>query len=712
MHMNTTTSYRHWDDWIARACALGAVIGLLATTGRLAAEDPAAKPAEAAKPEAPAAPPSEERAATYRNWFDVSVGGLITEGNRAEFRRRENARGGAFGGLEDFHWESKVGKNTYLEINGRALFDNRDYTLRFDLTRPQLGYVRGGFRQQRTWYDGNGGFFPQNGGVWIPPSQDELALDRGQAWFEGGLTLPNWPVISFKYTYEYRDGQKDSTSWSASSLTGGLGTRQIVPSFWDIDEKRHIFEGDLRHTVAKTDLGLGVRYEMMDNRNSLNLRLHPGEQLSPLNLYSTTKEEVTADIFNVHAFTHTRFNEKTLLTTGYSFTTLDTDLLGSRIYGLGYDPLYDPILARQPGFIDLSGGSQMKQYVMNLNLMVTPWDAFQIVPSVRIEHRDLDGFSRFTDTIARTQDPVMALSDQGVTEVAERLEARYTGLTNWVFYARGDWSQAQTDLSEREFGSLTGALTLDRGTDNTRRTQKYTVGANWYPLRQVNVDFQYYHKIRDNNYSYDYTTSALLHEDQYPGFYTAQNFTTDDANVRLTLRPWPSLTLVSRYDVQFSEVDQAAIGLARLESADMRSHIFSQSVTWIPWSRLSLQASVDYALDKSKTPAQDGLPAIQPAENNYWNASFTSVLVLDNKTDLQAHYFYYRANNYSDNSTVGLPYGDGAQEHGVTVGLVRRISDHVRLTLKYGYFNTRDDTAGGHLNYDAHWVYSGLQYRF
>ena len=710
--MNTKTSYWPWDARFAKVGALIAGAWLFGTPGPLAADDNPAKPAEAAKPAdaAKTEEATEEKAATYRNWFDVSVGGLLTQGNRAEFMRRENARGGAFGGIEDLHWETKAGKNTYLEVNGRALFDNHDYTLRFDLTKPQLGYVRGGYRQQRTWYDGSGGFFPQNE-QWFSLYDNALALDRGQAWIEGGLTLPDWPVISFKYTYEFRDGQKDSTAWGESTQTGGYGTRQIVPAFWDIDEKRHIFEGDIRHTIAKTDLGLGVRYEMMDNRNSLNLHLRPGE-VSPLSLYTTSKEEVDADIFNVHAFTHTRFNEKILFTTGYSFTTLDTDLSGSRIYGMGYDPIYDPILARQPGFIDLTGGSRMKQYVMNLNLMVTPWDAFQIVPSVRVEHRDLDGLSRFTQTLALTQDPMLASSDQGVTEVAERLEARYTGLTNWVFYARGDWSQAQDDLSEQEVASLTGALALARDSDNTRRTQKYTVGANWYPRRQVNVDFQYYHKIRDNSYDYNYATSALLGFDQYPGYPAFANFTTDDANVRLTLRPLPNVTLVSRYDLQFSTVDEAVIGLAKLQSAEMRSHILSQSATWIPWSRLSLQASVDYALDRTDTPAQDITTAVQPAQNNYWNASFTSVFVLDNKTDLQAHYFYYRAHNYSDNSAVGLPYGAGAQEHGVTVALIRRISDHVRLTLKYGYFNNREDTAGGRLNYDAHLVYSGLQYRF
>ena len=94
--MKTKTSYWPWDARLAKVGALIAGAWLFGTPGSLAAEDNSAKPAEAAKPAdaAKTEEATEEKAATYRNWFDVSVGGLLTQGNRAEFMRRENARGG------------------------------------------------------------------------------------------------------------------------------------------------------------------------------------------------------------------------------------------------------------------------------------------------------------------------------------------------------------------------------------------------------------------------------------------------------------------------------------------------------------------------------------------------------------------------------------------------------------------------------------------
>jgi len=117
-------------------------------------------------------------------------------------------------------------------------------------------------------------------------------------------------------------------------------------------------------------------------------------------------------------------------------------------------------------------------------------------------------------------------------------------------------------------------------------------------------------------------------------------------------------------------------------------------------------------LSETKTPASDYTQAILNAQNNYWTLSFNSGLVLDDKTDLNLGYTYYRADYYSDNSTVGVPYGAGAEEHGITATLVRRLSESLRLTLKYGYYRFSDAPSGGHNDYEAHILYSSLQYRF
>jgi predicted porin len=92
--------------------------------------------------------------------------------------------------------------------------------------------------------------------------------------------------------------------------------------------------------------------------------------------------------------------------------------------------------------------------------------------------------------------------------------------------------------------------------------------------------------------------------------------------------------------------------------------------------------------------------------------TFNSAVVLDDKTDLNLTYLYYQAGDYNNNSSYGLPLGTGAEEHGVTATITRRINQHLRVNLKYAYSHYNDRASGGNNNYDAQMVYTSLQYRF
>jgi predicted porin len=100
------------------------------------------------------------------------------------------------------------------------------------------------------------------------------------------------------------------------------------------------------------------------------------------------------------------------------------------------------------------------------------------------------------------------------------------------------------------------------------------------------------------------------------------------------------------------------------------------------------------------------------AQNNYWSINLNSGIVLDDKTDLNLGYTYYLADDYTDNTPIGVPYGSGAQEHAISATLLRRITKNIRASLRYSYYNYTDASAGGFRDYDAHGVYAGLQYRF
>ena len=681
-----------------------------------AAPVPAAEPQEKEKEtekekEPPASEPAEPP--TYSNWVELSAGSIFLNDNKAAFQQRHQIRRGAFGGIEDFHWGTEVGKKAFLQIDGRALFDNEDYALRLDLKHQDIGFVRAGYKQFTTWYDGSGGFFPQTR-TWLSLHDDALELDRGEAWFEGGLTLPNLPLMTFKYSHQFRDGEKDSTSWGFAHPGGGLDVRGISPSFWDIDEERDIFQADIKHTIQSTDFGVGLRYESSTSDNALKVRQYPNEPGADRHL--TSRQETDTEIFSVHAFTDTRIKEKVRFTTGFLFNTLDTDLGGDRVYGDDFDVSYNPLLSQGLGFVSLSGGSQMKEYAGNLNLMFTPSDNFSIVPSVRVRKQDIDSLSSFLQTgaILTPDSAVRAESSRGLLDVSERLELRYVGITNWVFYARGDWTQGDGDL--RESGGISVDQPVLRYTEDTITIQKYTAGATWYPLRRLNIDAQYYHKHRRN--SYDHETDSTPNDDiadRYPAYLRRHQFDTDDVNVRFTWRPLSKLTSVTRYDFQYSTIDtepDSLSGFSEIETSEVTSHIFAQNITWVPWSKIYLQAGFNYVISETDTDADRYTEAILDSENNYWSLTFTTGFVLDPKTDLQMSYFYYRADNYEDNSADGVPYGVGAEEHTLTCGIVRKIRENIRLSLKYGFFTWDDETSGDHNNYDAHMIYSSLQYRF
>ena len=646
------------------------------------------KPAEAEPGEAPV------------NWITFGLGGVSTSGNRAQFQERWGMKQGVLGGLQDFHYELMFGKKGMLELDGRAMYGGEDYSVKLQVVDPDRGFLRAGFRQFRTWYDGSAGYVPATGSA-ISLGSDELSLNRGEFWIEAGLTPPDGPMLTLKLSRDYRKGTKDSLIWG-DSTQGGV-TRGMVPSFRELDEIRNRVLADLRHTVGKSDFGIGLRLDLVDNDSKFKERRTP-EAAGVGNRYVTQRDVFESDMFNIRAFTETRLNEQALLTSGYSYTRMDTDLGGSRIYGASFDAPYSPAYV-DSGYTSLSGGSIVDQYVMNLSLRLEPFPDFVIVPSLRAEKIDTGDNSTYS--VANVPTGITRVQS-GFLTVSEALEARFTGFTNWVLYARGEWSEGDGYLREQS------TPVILRNTDSERFTQKYTLGANWYPLRRLHFSGQYYHKTADNDYTHltDSTANTLVGGNRYPAFLRENNFQTDDVNLRATWRPLPNITSVTRYDYQISRIIMRGDNLGSVESGQTTGHIISQNLTWVPWSRLFLQGSFSYALDSTTTPASSITRTVTDARNDYWQTSATLTFVVDDQTDLQASYFYYRANNFINNSSISMPYGTSANDHAVNVGLIRNFSKTVRGSLSYGYFRHRDETSGGIDNYDAHLVFSTVSYRF
>lgn len=684
-----------------------------------------------------------EEAPEYKNWIELGIGGVITSGDRAQFEQEHRLPGDeVYGGIQDLHFEGPLGKNGLFSVDGHAIWDTNDYDIQLQLSQPKLGYIKAGFTEFRSWYDGNGGFFPHND-VFFPPPIPEMHIDRGEAWIELGLRVPDWPEITIRYSHEFRNGQKDSTTWGDTSLTGleVNPTRKIIPSFRGIDETRDIISFEASKTIGNTDVLLGMRYEHNENNDTLNMErsagavgVVPGGQR-----FVTQRQKDDVDLFSGHGITETRLTDSLWFTAGYSYTTVANDLSGTRIFGTHFDSAFGepvPTLGqRDHAFLDLAGTAQVKEHVINANLFWMPMESLAILTGFRYTHENLDTNSAFLaeEPVPNTL-PFTPLNPEGgfhygppepgsgerladYDRFAERVELRYTGIANWLFYAEGEW--------EEEDGHVNEFQTIDEAEEPLDKNthflgQKYTIGANWYPMMRLNLSGQYYHKIA--SYSNDIITA------QFPRLID-QDWNVDDLNVRITFRPkiparLGALSLITRYDFVHTSIDgqwevfSDGELLAELQTGEIKKHVVTESINWNPLARFYLQANVSYTLNQTDTPASSinldpqTSPTVVNFRNDYWTVTSGFGYIIDDKTEFYADYSFYRANDYFKNAVVAVPYGSGATEHAAAATITRQLNKNMRLLLKYGYFDYSDVLSGGHNNYRAHSLYSGLQVRF
>ena len=707
--MNSTNHFQ--DKKILRSWA-----GLLALCSALSS----ALAADTNSP--PAAPPPmtpeqmfEGGTNTFNNWIEFSTGGFRTGGPNAPFQQQHQTSGGAFGGIEGLHYGTNLDKTTTLTIDGRAIADLNDYKLKLSVDREKVGYLRASYSEFRTWTDGDGGFFPASD-VNYPLQKDALGLDRGSFSLEGGLTPEKGINAVFKYTHSFRQGAEDSTSWGDAHPGNGSVVQGLSPTVEHIQEHSDSFQLDLSDHVKTTDLGLGLHFDMGKLDNALKITEYPGE---PIQQKITDHQGTKYDAFDVHTFTETPLKTNLTFSSGFSYSHLDNTFFGSRIYGSAFDAAYMPNSQYGAGYYNLGGSSLLNEYVVDLNLLYRPSLYFTVIPSVRIQKDDMNAASTGFETLGASSPVAFASDGDGSDlDVRSRVDFAYRGFTNWVLHACVDLTEVDGNLAQ--YGGLIpiegiGSPAVQSVIDGRNSVQKYTAGFRWYPSRRVSLDAGGYFKYDTYHYGSSLDSTPDDGPTRYPGYLEVQKLATYDANTRLTLRLSQNISLMSRYEFQWATIHTGPdplSGLPDVESSTMQSHLISQDITWTPWSRLSLQAGLNYVLSDTATPASDVTQAILDARNNYWTVNFSSGLVLDDRTDLNVSYFYYQADDYTDNSPIGVPYGAGGQEHSVTATLTRRLSERIRVSLKYGYFRYIDSASAGNADFGASLVYATLRYRF
>lgn len=686
--------------------------------------------AQAGTSTAPAAPADSSEAS---NWITFAMGGAFVSGDKSGMMARTQTNGDFYGGISSLQYSKAINDSTTVTLDGHALPGLEDYEFNLNLTKNDVGYLKAGYKQFRTWYDGTGGFLQGVKDV-TPAWGDELSIDRGEFYVEGGLRMDKLPEVTFSYKHDFRRGQTDSLSWG-EGIPGVNNVYKLAPALWDIDEKSDTFQLDVDHTIGNTDLGVGLvfeHYSYSDSRTNARGYVVTTPPATNSNAYRDIVEtnDYSTNLFagNIHSVT--RFNDQIWLTAGFAYNSANTDTDGSTRSIMSGTPLYTGSRAEVYG--PTSGGAHLSQIIGNLNLMWNPIPDLTITPSLRYEHEETDAAS--TNPFYLPQTPTVitlasADSDSGIDDTTGALDIRYTGFTDLVLYAKGQWGHTNENLTWRDTtaANLTPRSRLD---DNiVTDSQQYSIGTNYYPMRGLSLSVQGLYSETDA--SYDPTGNAgtgtqKLGSQGMNLVMLEHDTQVEDVNLRVTWRPLSNLTLVTRYDfgqTQFynrgttwapglpGSSPSPANTYGLIESGKTLSSILSESVTWYPMERFYVQGTASFVWAHTDT----NFTGVTHSDDNYFSGSLTAGYAIDDKTEITGSFTYYGANNYQ--AYVGsMGYGLNTQEYCASLVLKRQLTPNMIWSLSYAFMTSNTDPTpdqtGGYNDFTAQMVSTGLQIRF
>jgi hypothetical protein len=636
-------------------------------------------------------------------WPDVSVtpaGQYVTvRGDQDQFRADHWGNDGWTYGVDSATLHQSLGKDTSLDFSGRAIVNDGDFKLSLDITKNDVGFIRAGFTQYRQYFDTSGGYFkPFSVPSFSLPG--DWYLDIGKIYADIGLTLPNLPKLTLGYERDYRDGQQSLLQWG--SVTEGADSRKIFPSYQNVNEHVDIFKFGVEHDIKNIHVDNQFRYEYYrtdtDTKDgSVNLNTSASSKVS-------IQEEYNHDAFYDTFRMDSHLNNKVYWSFGYLFTTINGNA-GTEVI------TPPPLTANDKNWATQAVDNDLNSSILSLNAMFGPFAGLTLYTGVQAEFTDTDGFTDalLTEGVSPTTTNRIH-SSNNKQSLAETAGLRYTKIKYTTLYAEARLTEQDIDLSERE--TADGTQDFKRQTDTTVMRQDYRVGFNTSPWRRITLTGQYRYAFYHNDYNNNVDTTA-----GYPAFITLQDFETDEALAKVTVRPCSRVSLAFTYRYVETDIKTTTDSIpllmpgGELTSGRYNANVYSVSTTVTPMSRLYLTGL--FSLEDTHTTSFDNhSPTVVTYYGNVYTAGGSAGFAVDKKTDFTVQYTYSCAQDSQGNSANGLPLGADSQRQGVIAGLTRKFNDHFIGRLRYGWYQYDDKASGGANNYTAQLLSASCTARF
>jgi hypothetical protein len=632
---------------------------------------------------------------------------ITVHGDRTKFRELEGQREGWNGGLEQFEWKEKIGRDTKLVVDGHLLRD--DYEIKLSLEQTDRGFIRAGFQQFRKYYDDTGGYYDA---LTSPKSFDlgrDLHLDAGRAWIDLGLTLPRLPRMVLGYEYVFRDGAKSTLEW------GNVFGKNLYPAAKEINEGTHIIKFDLSHEFSGWSLEDNARVEFYDLKTERH-NVNPANLLYPPQIFDNTRESAhhVQGMNAVHL--EKQLTDWLFVSSGYLYSRLDgdagldqstTDAAGGFANGKFW--YSDSILLKR------------EMHSASLGALVTPWSGLLLSGGVQSEWSRQEGLGQIhldegdpTVPPSFLRYPAMIDSNLEKTRLDENVSLRFTRIPYTVLFAEARLGQESLAQFERLTGSPTDDFTRD--TDADSEVRDFKAGFNVSPWERVSLHASYRNRLSDTDYNH-LPAYALAGPQGYSAFLLHRDIRSDEVEAKLSWKATRWLRTALSYRLVASDyetVTEPVVGFSPgggLLAGNYDAQVYSLNAILTPLARLYLSTTLSYS-DTRTVTAQNGHPSITPYRSDVYTALTTASYALNDATDLQVTYSFSLA-DYAKNTTPdAVPLGLDFVRHGILAGITRRWSEIFSTTLRYGFYHYDEPDSTGSNNFSAHGVFLTMTYKW
>ncbi len=655
----------------------------------------------------------------------------FVDGDLGKFRAHHWMREGYGGGIKDFSLKTKLSEDTEFLSEGHALFHDPDLAANMLLRNQKIGFVKLDFQEFRKYYDNTGPVYDQFSRFTSVDTDKELALDIGSFEVKTGLTVEGFPELSFAYGREYKDGAK--TRLNLTPITEGNITRNIGPSWQDIDEIVDTFELEASHTLAGFELEGKQRWEFVRSE------LYREERSLSTNTSAATasqrkirrQDQAPETILMTTTLGAERswMEDKVFTATGYHFAHMDNrefeSLLEFNENGV-LTAFSSPKMQ-----IDARADNDYDSHTWVNHAQFTPVNWLTLGTKLKSEVVSRESNSSYpadsgeAATNGGTPDGVIDRTDISYTRNkavrwGEAFSARFSAIPRTALYTELELEQGRVLMREDRQsidgpdtgnGSSAGEI-FNRETVTSVRRGAFTLGGQVIPLPFVTLTSHARH--RRNNNDYDDQRESVGSGGARSAFIDGQNVITNEFMGRVLLRPNRWFRASFRY--QFRDDDYSTHAETEpIVKTGMLSNIYTYDVVLQPVEQITATASFSRQDAGIRTPAVSVASGYTPN----WNADVnTWLLGLDvtpaPRIVLTQHLLYSRADNFNDfdSGATGLPLGVDFERVDLTTGVAWAVRDDFSVNAEYAFYHYQANSNIDSGDYDAHVIWLEASKKF